>query len=104
MKIKSVDAGKLGRITRGRAKGGAAGAGSARAGRSGGARRDDVALSDNARAYGMADEAMQSAPNVRSELVTPIKEALDAGRYDISSLDVADKILRQVLMERKQSL
>ncbi|MBF0369502.1 MAG: flagellar biosynthesis anti-sigma factor FlgM [Magnetococcales bacterium] len=66
-------------------------------------RQDDVALSAISRTIGMAGEAASNAPEIRSELVEPIREALAAGRYNVSSLDVADKILRQILMERKKS-
>ncbi|MEO5377469.1 MAG: flagellar biosynthesis anti-sigma factor FlgM [Magnetococcus sp. DMHC-6] len=67
-------------------------------------RKDDVELSSLSRTIGMAGEAMQNSPDIRSELVDPIREALEDGRYHVSSLDVADKILRQVLKERKKSV
>ncbi|MBF0339567.1 MAG: flagellar biosynthesis anti-sigma factor FlgM [Magnetococcales bacterium] len=99
-RIKSVNVGQLGRISRKRAGGksgdSVAGSGSARA--------DDANFSSGARTMGLAGEAINAAPDVRVELVEPIREALADGRYHVSSLDVADKILRQVLMERKKSI
>lgn len=98
-RIKSVNVGQLGRISRKRTggkSGGAAGSGAARA--------DDAEFSSGARILGLAGEAIHSAPEVRVELVEPIREALADGRYQVSSLDVADKILRQVLMERKKNI
>ncbi|WP_130472141.1 flagellar biosynthesis anti-sigma factor FlgM [Candidatus Magnetaquicoccus inordinatus] len=100
-RIKSVAVGKLGRIGRQRAT--RAGSGSDAAVSAAG-RSDDVAFSSDARLIGKADEAVNQAPEIRMELVGPIREALMAGRYHVSSLDVADKILRQVLLERKKSI
>ncbi|MBF0188660.1 MAG: flagellar biosynthesis anti-sigma factor FlgM [Magnetococcales bacterium] len=105
MKIKGMSTGKLGRITRGRvsnAKSGAKGAKGARGRRTGGARQDDVAVSEGARIIGGASDAIHAAPELRMERIEPIREALAAGRYSVASLDVADKILRQVLMDRKR--
>ncbi|NGZ06543.1 MAG: flagellar biosynthesis anti-sigma factor FlgM [Magnetococcales bacterium] len=99
-RIKSVNVGQLGRISRKRT-GGKSGAG---VGGSGAARADDAEFSAGARTMGLAGEAIHAAPDVRMELVEPIREALAGGRYQVSSLEVADKILRQVLMERKKSI
>ncbi|MBF0454212.1 MAG: flagellar biosynthesis anti-sigma factor FlgM [Magnetococcales bacterium] len=101
-RIKNVDVGRLNRISGSRvskAKGGAVSRPTAKAGR-----KDDVDVSSLSRTIGLAGEAAQSAPDVRSELVAPIREALANGKYEVSSLDIADKILRQVLMERKRSV
>ncbi|MBF0179679.1 MAG: flagellar biosynthesis anti-sigma factor FlgM [Magnetococcales bacterium] len=98
-RIKSVNVGQLGRISRKRVggkAGGTSGGGAA-------SRADDAVFSPGARTLGLADEAINGAPEIRMELVEPIREALAGGRYQVSSLDVADKILRQVLMERKRS-
>ncbi|MBF0162034.1 MAG: flagellar biosynthesis anti-sigma factor FlgM [Magnetococcales bacterium] len=100
-RIKSVTVGKLGRIAGQRAP--KSGTDSAAA-TSSAVRSDDVVFSADARAIGRADEVVAQAPDVRMELVGPIREALMAGRYQVSSLDVADKILRQVLMDRKKAL
>ena len=99
-RIKSVTVSKLGRIAGQRTPKTETGA---TASTSATARSDDVVFSSDARAIGKADEAIGQAPDVRMELVTPIREALVAGRYHVSSLDVADKILRQVLMDRKKT-
>ncbi|MBF0417405.1 MAG: flagellar biosynthesis anti-sigma factor FlgM [Magnetococcales bacterium] len=100
-RIKSVNVGQLGRISRKRTGSkSSAGAGSA----SGASRADDAQFSSGGRVMGLANEAIENAPEVRVELVEPIREALAGGRYQVSSLEVADKILRQVLMERKKSI
>ncbi|MBF0128004.1 MAG: flagellar biosynthesis anti-sigma factor FlgM [Magnetococcales bacterium] len=98
-RIKSVNVGQLGRISRKRVGGKSGGASAS----SSSGRADDASFSPGARTLGMADEIINTAPEVRMELVEPIREALAGGRYHVSSLDVADKILRQVLMERKKS-
>ncbi|MBF0156220.1 MAG: flagellar biosynthesis anti-sigma factor FlgM [Magnetococcales bacterium] len=101
-KIKSTNTGQLGRITGRRvaARGKAGGSGKSRDS----GRQDDVAISTISRTIGAAGEAITQAPDVRVELVEPIREALAGGRYNISSLDVADKILRQVLQDRKSRM
>ena len=98
-RVKSVTVGKLGRVSgqrTSRAKGGNSTKVSSTA------RSDDVVFSSDALAIGRADEAVSQAPEVRMELVKPIRDAMAAGRYHVPSLDVADKILRQVLMDRKR--
>lgn len=100
-RIKSVTVGKLGRIAGQRTtKREADGSGTV----SSATRSDDVVFSSDARVIAKVDETVGQAPDIRMELVGPIREALMAGRYHVSSLDVADKILRQVLMDRKKSI
>ena len=67
-------------------------------------RSDGVHFSSDARTISRADEVIGGAPDVRMDLVEPIREALAGGRYNVSSIDVADKILRQVLMDRKRAV
>lgn len=100
MKIKGVNVNKLDRISGGRVSRSKSQEGP----RAGSAPRDDVSLSPNARAIGQAKQAVANSPDIRMERVQPIREALAAGRYSVSSLDIADKILRQVLSERKQAV
>ena len=99
-RIKSVTVGKLGRISGQRAPKAESGSS---ASVSSATRSDDVVFSSDARVIAKADEAAGQAPDIRMDLVGPIREAVMAGRYHVSSLDVADKILRQVLMDRKKS-
>ncbi|MBF0124256.1 MAG: flagellar biosynthesis anti-sigma factor FlgM [Magnetococcales bacterium] len=111
MKVKGVETGKLNRIAQGGRTRGAAATTAAAAGSSGAgvasaqaaaAHGDDVALSSGGRIMALAGDVVQQTPEIRVELVESIREALAAGRYTISSLDIADKILRQVLLERKR--
>ncbi|MBF0428436.1 MAG: flagellar biosynthesis anti-sigma factor FlgM [Magnetococcales bacterium] len=99
-RIKSVNVGQLGRISRKRTGGKTSGSTSSTSS----ARADDASFSPGARTMGMANDAINDAPDIRADLVEPIREAVANGRYQVSSLDVADKILRQIIMERKKSL
>ena len=101
-RIKNRDVGRLNRISGSRvskSNGKAPAASTAKS-----KRQDDVEVSSLSRTIGMADEAAQAAPDVRLELVAPIREALANGTYEVSKLDVADSILRRVLMERKKAI
>ncbi|MBF0424938.1 MAG: flagellar biosynthesis anti-sigma factor FlgM [Magnetococcales bacterium] len=101
MKIKGFGAAKLERISGSRV---AKGRGRGRGASVGLSRQDGVEISEEARLSGLANEVINQTPEIRTELVEPIKEALDSGEYSVSSLEVADRILRQVLEERKKSL
>jgi negative regulator of flagellin synthesis FlgM len=101
-RIKNVDVGRLSRISGARMSK-AKGAGPSKSAPKSG-RQDDVNVSPLSRTIGLAGDAAQAAPDVRSELIAPIREALANGKYEVSSLDIADKILRQVLMERKKAV
>lgn len=100
MKVKPVNIGKLDRII-----GGSMVRGGKRTGDTASASRGDTAsFSQKARLVGLAGEAVMNAPDIRMDKVGPIKDALDSGRYDVASLDVADMILRRALVEGKQFL
>jgi negative regulator of flagellin synthesis FlgM len=101
-RIKNRDVGRLNRISGSRVSQ-AKGSNTSNAA-SKNSRQDDVSVSSLSRSIGMAGEAVNSAPDIRSELIAPIREALANGNYEVSNLDVADKILRQVLMERKKAV
>ncbi|MGN7611759.1 flagellar biosynthesis anti-sigma factor FlgM [Magnetococcales bacterium HHB-1] len=101
MKIKGYNLGKLDRLARSQY---AKGRSKSRRRQSGSSLGDDVSVSSEARLIHSASEAAQQAPEMRMERVEPLRDALQSGRYSVDSLDVADKILREVLMERKQAV
>jgi flagellar biosynthesis anti-sigma factor FlgM len=101
-RIKNRDVGRLNRISGSRlskAKGKMAANSASKT-----SRQDDVDVSALSRTIGLVGETIQAAPDVRTELIAPIREALANGKYEVSNLDVADKILRQVLLERKKAV
>ena len=103
MKIKSGGVGPIGydRLGAGkRANASKAGA----AERSSGQPKDDVALSVEAKRVAQIGERIQSAPDIRMEKVAPLKASIAEGRYQTDSLKAADMILREVLLEQKQTL
>ncbi|MBF0141374.1 MAG: flagellar biosynthesis anti-sigma factor FlgM [Magnetococcales bacterium] len=100
-KIKSTDVSRLGRIT-GRKVSGTQGRTGTIISAAPPKRRDDIAVSPIARAINMADEVAHAAPDVRAARVAPIREAIANGEYKVDSVSVADKILRQVIMERRK--
>lgn len=63
---------------------------------------DDVALSPTGRLVGAAGEAVNAAADVRPERVQPLRASIAAGDYDVNSIQVADRILRMVLTERRR--
>jgi flagellar biosynthesis anti-sigma factor FlgM len=101
-RIKNRDVGRLNRISGTRVSKGQCQGGAGKTAKS--QRQDDVNVSSLSRSIGIAGEAAQAAPDIRSELISPIQEALANGNYEVSNLDIADKILRQVLMERQKAI
>lgn len=54
---------------------------------------DVVSLSGKAKEAQAAKALVDTAPDVRSELVDSIKSRIDAGTYNVSSDDFADKLM-----------
>jgi flagellar biosynthesis anti-sigma factor FlgM len=69
-----------------------AGASSAAAG-SAGAKADGVLLSDQARAVARAQAAVRSAPDVREQLVSELREQIRNGTYRIDDEAIVNRIL-----------
>lgn len=105
MKLKGVGDRKLDRVAgQGRVVGAAAAPQAAAAGPAKAARQptDDVALSSTGRLVGAAGEVVANTSDVRADRVQPLRDSIAAGHYDVASLKVADRILRQVLQERRR--
>ncbi|MBF0284387.1 MAG: flagellar biosynthesis anti-sigma factor FlgM [Magnetococcales bacterium] len=100
MKVKGVDSAKISRIA---PRGGPRSRARIAYGSAPHSESDNVAVSPEGRLIGMAGEIAAETSDIRQERIQPIIDALAAGRYDISSLDVADKILRQMLRDRKRT-
>lgn len=59
-------------------------------------RKDEVQISKEAMDFQLvmkAANAAKSLPDVREEVIAPIKEKLDSGTYEIDSTSIADKLL-----------
>lgn len=55
--------------------------------------RDKVELSSFGKAYQVAKQAVQNAPDIREDKVAEIKAKMDNGTYDVSAEQFADKLL-----------
>lgn len=54
---------------------------------------DDVQISSIGKDILTAKNAVKAAPDVREDVVNPIKAAVDNGTYDVSAEDFADKLM-----------
>ncbi len=57
---------------------------------------DKFEISETAKTYQTARAAVSSASDVRADKVADIKARMAAGTYNISSADVADKIINNI--------
>jgi negative regulator of flagellin synthesis FlgM len=60
--------------------------------------KDVVSFSSIAKDMGVAKKAIDQAPDVRMEKVDDIKAQIEAGQYNISASQIADKLLSQSKM------
>lgn len=63
------------------------------------ARSDEVTLSGGARDVARLSAAAQELPDVRSEKVEALQNALESGTYAVQGSAVAEKLLREVLID-----
>lgn len=57
--------------------------------------KDQVSLSNNAKDFSSIYKMLSEVPEVRTHKVEQIKEAMKSGNYNVSSEQVAEKILSQ---------
>ncbi|MDE6951445.1 MAG: flagellar biosynthesis anti-sigma factor FlgM [Lachnospiraceae bacterium] len=57
-------------------------------------RTDDVMISSIGKDIQTAKQAVAAAPDVRTDIVEPIKSAVQNGTYEVSGASFADKLLR----------
>lgn len=60
---------------------------------------DRVELSSDSRMIRKIQEAAQAAPDVRAERVAALKEKIENGTYQVSSDEIAGKMVREFLLE-----
>ena len=58
--------------------------------------KDTLALSDFAKELSVAKAAVNKTPDVRQAKVDEIKQQMEAGTYNITATQVADKIIDQL--------
>jgi len=56
-------------------------------------RTDMVTLSSRAKDFSVAKKAIAGAPDIRAELVQGIKAQIDSGAYNVTGMDVANKLI-----------
>lgn len=57
--------------------------------------RDAVQISSLGRDIQVAKQAVANTPDIREEIVAPLKAGIQAGTYHVSSESFADKLLKQ---------
>ena len=60
------------------------------------ARTDDVHISSIGKDIQVAKQAVKDAPDIREDVVAPLKEQVKNGTYDVSADDFADKMLAEL--------
>ena len=63
---------------------------------------DRVELSSSSRLIQKIQEAALAAPDVRAERVAALKKQVESGAYQVSSEDIAGKMLKDFLLEMNQ--
>ena len=61
---------------------------------------DNIQLSQRARLMQKASKAIADTPDVRQDMVDPLKEAVDQGSYPVDPQKVANSMIANMLMER----
>ncbi len=54
---------------------------------------DKIDISSSAKDVNLASTAMKGLPDVRTEKISAIKEAIDNGTYHVSAMDIAEKMI-----------
>lgn len=58
-------------------------------------RRDAVQISSLGKDFQIAKQAVANTPDIREEVVAPLKAAIQSGTYQVSSESFANKLLEQ---------
>ena len=56
---------------------------------------DNVQISSLGKDIQVAKQAVKNAPDIREDIVAPLKEKVQNGTYDVSADDFADKMLAE---------
>lgn len=63
---------------------------------------DRLELSSAGRDYRVAKQAVAAAPDVREELITPLKKSVNSGTYQVSTESFADKLLEKLAVNYEE--
>ncbi len=63
---------------------------------------DQLELSSMGRDYRVAKQAVAAAPDVREELIAPLKKSVNAGTYQVSTESFADKLLEKIAQSNEE--
>lgn len=66
-----------------------------------GQKKDELVLSDRAQAFQLARKAMHKDDGVDRSRVEKLKRQIEAGEYNVSSRDIADKIVSDLLSKKR---
>ncbi|MDA8233876.1 MAG: flagellar biosynthesis anti-sigma factor FlgM [Clostridia bacterium] len=60
---------------------------------------DRMMMSGEAKVFQAAKQAINKAPEIRNEVVEPIKEAIKTGTYSVSDGEIAEKLLGRSIVD-----
>lgn len=60
---------------------------------------DQVELSDRAREFSRIKDVLETVPDVRSDRIEALSEAINQGTYTVDSRSVAGKLIRESLID-----
>lgn len=63
---------------------------------------DQLELSSMGRDYRVAKQAIAAAPDVREELIAPLKKSVKAGTYQVSTESFADKLMEKIAQSNEE--
>lgn len=63
---------------------------------------DQLELSTMGRDYRIAKQAVTAAPDVREEVIAPLKKSINAGTYQVSNESFANKLLENMTLSNEE--
>lgn len=63
-------------------------------------RKDALVLSKDGQIFNEALKALKTTPEVREAKVNEIKSRIKNGNYDVSSVDIADKMIKGLTLDK----
>ncbi|MDI6799682.1 MAG: flagellar biosynthesis anti-sigma factor FlgM [Actinomycetota bacterium] len=61
---------------------------------------DTVTIAEKSRELAKAMDAYKKLPNVREEKVKEVKDLIDSGNYDVSSSEIAEKMIYRSIIDK----